>query len=62
MIDDEGELPEGAEVEIAVVGDDDEMTPEERTELMASIERGLQEVERGETISADELMRRLRAT
>jgi hypothetical protein len=41
VIDEEGELPEGAQVEIAVLSDEDEMTPEERAELLASIDRGL---------------------
>ena len=62
VIDDDGELPEGAQVEVAVLGDEDEMTPEDRAEVLASIDRGLEEAARGETISAEELWRRLRAT
>jgi hypothetical protein len=61
VVDDEGELPEGAEVEIAILGSEEEMTPEERAELVTSIDRGLEEAERGDTISADEFLRRLRA-
>jgi len=63
VVDDEGELPEGAEVEIAILGaEEEEMTPEEWAELKASINRGLEEAARGELISADELRRRLRET
>jgi predicted transcriptional regulator len=42
--------------------EDDEMTPAERSELLASIEQGLAEAERGELIPADEVLRRLRET
>jgi hypothetical protein len=62
VIDEERELPEGAQVEVAVLGDDDEMTPEERAELLTSIDRGLEEADRGELIPAEEFLRRLRAT
>ena len=55
------DLPDGTEVEIAVAGDDD-MTPEERAEIEASIDRGLEQAGRGETITADEHLRRLKAT
>jgi predicted transcriptional regulator len=48
-------------VEIAVA-DDDDMTPEERAEIEASIDRGLEQAARGEMITADELLRRLKAT
>ena len=47
---------------MAVLGDDDEMTPEERAELLTSIDRGLEEADRGELIPAEEFLRRLRAT
>jgi hypothetical protein len=62
VLDDPVELPEGAEVEIAVLEEEDDMTPEERAEAEASIDRGLEQAARGETISAEELIRRLRAT
>lgn len=48
VIDEEGELPDGAQVEIAVLTDEDEMTPEERAELLVSIDRGLEQATRGE--------------
>lgn len=55
------DLPDGTEVEIAVA-DDGDMTPEERAEVEASIDRGLEQAARGEMITADELIRRLKAT
>jgi hypothetical protein len=61
VIDEEGELPEGAQVEIAVLTEEDEMTPEERAELLASIDRGLDQAARGEGIPAEEVLRRLRS-
>ncbi len=56
------DLPEGAQVEIALLGDDDDMSPEERAEVEASIEVGLQQAARGETVPLDEVLRRLRET
>jgi len=61
IVDDPMDLPDGTEVEIAVAGDDD-MTPDERADVEASIDRGLEQAARGESISADELLRRLKAT
>ena len=61
VLDEEGELPEGARVEIAVLNEEDEMTAEERAELLTSIDRGLEQAERGEGITAEEVLRRLRS-
>jgi hypothetical protein len=52
---------EGAQVEIAVLSEEDEMTPEERAELLASLDRGLDQAGRGEGIPAEEVLRRLRS-
>jgi hypothetical protein len=60
IVDEPMDLPDGTEVEIAVA-DDDDMTPEERAELDASIDRGLEQAARGEGIPAEEMLRRLRA-
>jgi hypothetical protein len=60
IVDDPIDLPDGTEVEIAVA-ECDEMTAEERAELDASIERGMEQAARGEGISAEEMIRRLRA-
>jgi hypothetical protein len=61
VVDEPVDLPDGTEVEIAVA-DDDDMTSEERAEIEASIDRGLEQAARGETITAEELLRRLRTT
>jgi hypothetical protein len=60
IVDEPVDLPDGTEVEIAVA-DDDDMTPEERAELDASIDRGLEQAARGEGSPAEEVVRRLRA-
>jgi hypothetical protein len=60
IVDELIDLPDGTEVEIAVA-ESDEMTPEERAELDASLERGMGQAARGEGISAGEMLRRLRA-
>ena len=60
VVDEPINLPDGTEVEIAVA-ETDEMTPEERAALDASLERGMGQAARGEGISAEEMLRRLRA-
>jgi hypothetical protein len=60
IVDEPMDLPDGTEVEIAVA-DSDDMTPEERAELDASIDRGLEQAARGEGLPAEEFLRRLRA-
>jgi hypothetical protein len=60
IVDEPMDLPDGTEVEIAVA-DDDDMTPEERAELDASIDRGMEQAARGEGIPAEEVLARLRA-
>lgn len=59
VIDEPADLPEGSVVELVPI--DDAMDAEERAALMASIERGLAQVDRGEGIPAEEALRRLRA-
>ena len=61
VVDEPVDLPEGAQVEIALLGDD-EMSSEERAEVEASIELGLEQAARGETVPLDEVLRRLRET
>ena len=60
IVDEPMDLPDGTEVEIAVA-DDDDMTPKERAELDASIDRGLEQAARGEGSTPEEVLRRLRA-
>jgi len=58
VIEEPADLPEGSVVELVPI--DDAMDAEERAALMASIERGLAHVDRGEGIPAEEALRRLR--
>ena len=50
VLDEPTDLPEGAEVEIAVIGD--ELSPEERAELHASLDRALDDSETGRGMDA----------
>jgi len=50
------ELPEGATVQAFVLEDEDEMSAEQ----LAELEAALDEADRGETISADEMLRQMR--
>jgi hypothetical protein len=61
VLDEPIDLPDGTEVEIAALTDDDEMTPEERAEIEADIDAGLEQAARGEGIPAEEFLRRLRS-
>jgi thymidine phosphorylase len=54
------DLPEGTEVELEAVPDLD-LTPEERERLNAASSESIAQAERGETVPADEVFRRLRA-
>lgn len=58
------DLPDGAEVEVVIIQDDyltpDELDPDERAEFYAGLDESIAEAERGETISAEECLRRLR--
>jgi hypothetical protein len=58
VVDEPTDLPEGAEMELARVGDEPwELTPEQRAELMARVAGA----DRGELVPAAEVFARLRA-
>jgi hypothetical protein len=59
VLDEPTDLPEGAEVDVAVLGDD--LTPEERAELHASLDRALVESEAGDGVDAWEYLEQYRA-
>ncbi len=61
VVDEPANLPEGTEVELTLVGPEDEFDPEERARLLKAIEEGEQEIERGEYVDGFELIARLRA-
>jgi predicted transcriptional regulator len=52
---------EGAAVELLVLDADDGLDDEERQALRASIDRGLEQADRGEVIEAAEVVRGLRS-
>ena len=57
-LDEPTDLPEGAEVDVAVIGDD--LSPEERVELHASLDRALEDSEAGRGIDAWEFLAKYR--
>lgn len=54
VLDEPTDLPDGAEVEVAVF--DDEMTPEDRAELHASLDRALEDSEAGRGVDVWEYL------
>jgi hypothetical protein len=54
------DLPEGTELTLVMLDADDEMTPEERADLDAELERGRGAIAAGQGISDDELLARVR--
>ena len=60
VLDEPTDLPDGTEVELMVVEDDD-FDPEERARLEQALEEAEQEVERGEYVDGSEFLARLRA-
>lgn len=61
VLDEPTSLPEGATVDVIVVDDAIEAMPDdEREALLASLDRGIAQAARGETVSAAEALRRIR--
>jgi hypothetical protein len=64
VLDEPTDLPEGAEIKLAAV-DDDDLEPEERARLLQAIEDGVESIERGDFVDglefADELLARREA-
>ena len=61
IVDQRTDLPEGAKVDLLVLdAQDGEMSAEEAAAFEASLERGLGQAERGETIPAEVVLDRLR--
>ena len=59
MVQDSVDLPEGAEVELQVVDEDDGLTPEERERLHAVIASSRESIGRGEGIPAQQVVQEL---
>ena len=62
VVEGKTDLPEGTELTLVMVESDDEMTPEERADLEAELERGRVAIAEGRGISGDELLARVRET
>ena len=61
VVDEPTDLPDGAEVEVVIL--DDELSPEERVVLHASLDRALEESEAaGRGMTSAEYLRQYRAT
>jgi hypothetical protein len=58
VLDEPTDLPEGTEVQLSIV-DDDEMDDEERARLHAALERSMAQANAGKIINADEVIGRL---
>jgi hypothetical protein len=58
VLDEPTDLPEGTEVQLSIV-DDDEMGDEERARLHAALERSMAQAKAGKLIDADEVIGRL---
>jgi len=60
VVEEKTDLPDGTELTLVVIDADDEMTPEERADLEAELERGRAAIAAGRGLSADELLTRVR--
>ncbi len=60
VLDEPTQLPEGAEVELVAVEDDD-LEPEEHARLLQAIEQGVEDIERGDHVDGFEFVAQLRA-
>lgn len=61
VVDESVDLPDGAEVQIAVVDGGDQLDDEDRARLHAAIEQAQDELDRGEGILAAEFLADLRS-
>jgi hypothetical protein len=59
VLDEPTDLPDGAEVEVVVI--DDDLTPEERAHLHASLDRALDDSEAGRSMDVGEYLKQYRA-
>ena len=59
VVDEPTELPEGTEIELVPV--DEEFDPEERARLLAAIDEGIEDFERGDHMDGFEFIAKMRA-
>jgi hypothetical protein len=62
VVEERTDLPEGTQLTLVMIEPDDEMTPEERAELEAEVERGRAAIAAGQGISGADLLARVRAS
>lgn len=60
IIDEPTELPEGAELDLVVLGHDD-LDEEDERALMASLDRAIDDEEAGRTVNVEEFLEEVRA-
>jgi hypothetical protein len=60
VLDEPSELPEGTTVELMPVEDRDDLDDADRARLHASLERSAEQFSRGQGITAQDALRRLR--
>jgi hypothetical protein len=60
VVEEKTDLPEGTQLTLVMVDASDEMTPEERADLEAELERGRVAIAAGRGISGEELLARVR--
>ena len=61
VLDEPTDLPEGAEVNLSIVDDEDEMDDAERARLHRALERSIAQAKAGQLIDADEVIGKLLA-
>ncbi|HEY2387161.1 MAG TPA: hypothetical protein VGK30_09380 [Candidatus Binatia bacterium] len=62
VVDQPTTLPEGTEVDLAIVEPPDDLDDEERKALHAALTRGWESARSGKTAPADDLLRKLRSS
>ncbi|HEX3905368.1 MAG TPA: hypothetical protein VH853_21260 [Polyangia bacterium] len=60
VLDEKVDLPEGAEVEVALFDDEDNLSAEERAQIESSIQVGLGQADRGEGEPIENVLEYLR--
>ncbi|MBI4702635.1 MAG: hypothetical protein HY744_16055 [Deltaproteobacteria bacterium] len=60
VLDEPIDLPEGTEVELAVVGDGDELDDEDRARLHAALDRADEQLKAGRFVRGEDVIARLR--
>ncbi|XXT20983.1 hypothetical protein WME94_05360 [Sorangium sp. So ce429] len=61
VVDEPVELPENTEVELAIADAGDDLDAADRERLHAAILRGAEQIERGEVVSAEQVLAELSA-